>query len=55
MKNHAELVLYAHDLLNRQKAFYSDITATSHTEGGERIMQRHVTLTFKYRFNPKTK
>lgn len=55
MKNHAELVLYAHDLLNRQKAFYSDITATSHTEGGERILQRHVTLTFKYRFNPKTK
>lgn len=53
MKNRAELVLYAHDLLNRQKSFYSDITATSHTDGGERIMQRYVTLTFSYRLRPE--
>lgn len=55
MKNRAELILYGHDLLNNQKHVYADITATTHTEGGERFLHQYATLTFRYMFNPKAK
>lgn len=55
LKNRAELQLYATDLLNQRKWHYSDITATSHSETWEKGMRRYVSLTFKYRFDPKSK
>lgn len=53
LKNRAQLVLYAHDLLNQQKHNFSTITATTHTEGGKKFMNQYVSLTFKYRLDPK--
>ena len=53
LKNRAELALYANDLLNQKKWYYSDITATSHSETWERSIRRYVSLTFSYRFDPK--
>lgn len=53
MKNRAELSLLGNDLFNQQKNFYSYITANSHVEGGENILSRFVSLTFKYRFDPR--
>lgn len=53
LKNRAKLVLYANDLLNQKKWYYSDITATSHSETWERSIRRYVSLTFSYKFDPK--
>ncbi len=54
LKKHAELVLYGKDLLGQQKLYTSTITATSHTESGEKILHQYASLTFRYKFDPKT-
>lgn len=55
LKNRAQIVLSAHDLLNQQKHNFSTITATTHTEGGERFMHQYASLSFRYRLDPKSK
>ncbi len=54
LKKRAELVLYGQDLLGQQKIYDSSITATSHSESGEKILHQYASLTFRYRFDPKT-
>ncbi len=53
LKKRAELVLYGKDLLGQHKLYDSSITATSHTESGEKFLTQYVSLTFRYRFDPK--
>lgn len=53
IKNRADLELRAYDLLNQKKWYEQSITATSHSESWEKSLGRYVTLTFRYRFDPK--
>lgn len=53
LKNRADLELCANDLLDQEKWYNQDITATSHSESWEKLLGRYVSLTFKYRFDPK--
>lgn len=54
LKNKASLTLYARDLINRDTNNYSDVTATSRTEGGSSSFLHHyVSLTFNYKFDAK--
>jgi hypothetical protein len=55
LKNKASLILYAKDLLNRSTNNYSDVTATSRTEGGSSFLHHYVSLTFNYKFDAKKK
>lgn len=55
LKNKASLILYAQDLFNRDTHNYSDVTATSRTEGGSSFLHHYVSLTFNYRFEAKKK
>lgn len=47
--------LYASDLFNRDTNNYSDVTATSRTEGGSSFLHHYVSLTFNYKFDAKKK
>ncbi|MBQ6064074.1 MAG: outer membrane beta-barrel protein [Prevotella sp.] len=53
LKNKASLILYAQDLLDRSTNNYSDVTATSRTEGGSSFLHHYVSLTFNYKFDAK--
>ena len=53
LKNRAELELNANDLLDQEKWYAEEITATSHTENWDKSLGRYVSLTFTYRFDPK--
>ncbi len=53
LKERAELMLSARDLLNKETDYNSTISATSHTEGGERFLHSYVTLSLRYRWDPK--
>ena len=55
LKNKASLILYAQDLFNRSTNNYSDVTATSRTEGGSSFLHHYVSLTFNYKFDAKKK
>ena len=55
LKNKASLILYTKDLLNRSTNNYSDVTATSRTEGGSSFLHHYVSLTFNYKFDAKKK
>ncbi len=55
LKNKASLILYAKDLINRSTNNYSDLTATSRTEGGSSFLHHYVSLTFNYKFDAKKK
>lgn len=55
LKNKASLILYANDLFNRSTNNYSDVTATSRTEGGSSFLHHYVSLTFNYKFDAKKK
>lgn len=55
LKNKASLILYAQDLFNRDTHNYSDVTATSRTEGGSSFLHHYVSLTFNYKFDVKKK
>lgn len=55
LKNKARLSLYANDLFNRSTNNYSDVTATSRTEGGSSFLHHYVSLTFNYKFDAKKK
>lgn len=55
LKNKASLILYANDLFNRSTNNYSDVTATSRTEGGSSFLHHYVFLTFNYKFDAKKK
>ena len=55
LKNKASLILYAQDLFNRSTNNYSDVTATSRTEGGSTFLHHYVSLTFNYKFDAKKK
>ena len=55
LANRAEVTLAARDLLGQERRHTSAITATSHTEGGESLLHRYVTLTFRYRWDPPKK
>lgn len=53
LKNKARLILYAKDLLNRSTNCYTDVTATSRTEGGSSFLHHYVSITFNYKFDAK--
>lgn len=55
LKNRARLTLEGNDLLNQKKLIYSDITATTHTEGGQQFLHQYVSLTFTYNFDTRKK
>ena len=55
LKNKASLILYAQDLFNRDTHNYSDVTATSRTEGGSSFLHHYVSLTFNYKLDAKKK
>lgn len=55
LKNKASLILYARDLFDRSANNYSDVTATSRTEGGYSFLNHYVSLTFNYRYEAKKK
>lgn len=55
LKNRAELFLDGSDLLNQAKRTSYSITATSHTESGQRFMHQYVSLSFTYRIDPRAK
>jgi hypothetical protein len=55
LKNKASLILYAKDLFNRSTNNFSDVTATSRTEGGSSFLHHYVSLTFNYKFDAKKK
>ena len=55
LKNKARLSLYANDLFNRSTNNYSDVTATSRTEGGSSFLHHYVSLTFNYKLDAKKK
>ena len=48
LKNRAELILAARDLLNKDTDYSSVITATTHTESGRSFLHHYVSLTFRY-------
>jgi hypothetical protein len=39
--------------LNKETDYNSTISATSHTEGGESFLHSYVTLSLRYRWDPK--
>lgn len=53
LKNRAELELNANDLLDQEKWYAEEITATSHAENWDKSLGCYVSLTFTYRFDPK--
>ena len=53
LKNRAELILTARDLLNKETDYSSVITATKHTESGKSFLHHYVTLTFRYKLEAK--
>ena len=53
LKNKASLILYAKDLFNRDTRNFSDVTATTRTEGGSSFLHHYVSLTFNYKFDAK--
>ena len=53
LKNKASLILYANDLFNRDTRNFSDVTATTRTEGGSSLLHHYVSLTFNYKFDAK--
>ncbi len=53
LKNRAELILIAHDLLNKETDYSSVITATKHTESGKSFLHHYATLTFRYKLEAK--
>ena len=53
LKNRAELIFAARDLLNKETDYSSVITATSHTESGRSFLHNYATLTFRYKLEPK--
>ena len=53
LNNRAEITLAGRDLLNQNRRNFSTISATSHTEGGESFLHSYVTLTLRYRWDPK--
>ena len=55
LKNKARLSIYANDLFNRSTNNYSDVTATSRTEGGSSFLHHYVSLTFNYKLDAKKK
>ena len=55
LKNRAELILAARDLLNKETDYSSIITATTHTESGRSFLHHYATLTFRYQLEPKKK
>ena len=55
LTNKASLTLYANDLFNRDTNNYSDVTATSRSEGGSSFLHHYVSLTFNYKFDAKKK
>ncbi len=48
MKNRAELILAARDILNEETDHNSSITATTHIESGKSFLHHYATLTFRY-------
>ncbi len=55
LNNRAEITLAGRDLLNQNRRNFSTISATSHTEGGESFLHSYVTLSLRYRWDPKKK
>lgn len=55
LKNRAELILAARDLLNKETDYSSAITATTHTESGRSFLHHYATLTFRYKLEAKKK
>lgn len=55
LKNRAELILAARDLLNKETDYSSVITATTHTESGRSFLHHYATLTFRYKLEAKKK
>ena len=55
LKNRAELILAARDLLNKETDYSSVITATTHTESGQSFLHHYATLTFRYKLEAKKK
>ena len=55
LKNRAELILAARDLLNKETDYSSVITATTHTESGRSFLHHYATLTFRYILEAKKK
>lgn len=55
IKNRAELILTAHDILNKETANKSSITATTHTETGKSLLHHYASLTFRYVLETKKK
>lgn len=53
LDNRADITLAANDLLNQDRRHASTITATSHTESGSSLLHNYVTLTLRYRWEPK--
>ena len=53
LKNRAELILAARDLLNKETDYSSVITATTHTESGRSFLHHYATLTFRYKLEAK--
>lgn len=48
MKQRAELIFSARDILNEETDYKSSITATTHTESGKSFLHHYATLTFRY-------
>ena len=55
LKNRGELILEGRDLLNQETDYSAAITATTHTESGEDFMHHYLSLTFRYKVEPKKK
>ena len=55
LKNRAEVILAARDLLNNETDYSSVITATTHTESGRSFLHHYATLTFRYKLEPRMK
>ena len=55
LKNRAQLILTAKDILGQEKQLSSEITSSAHIESGVETMHQYVNLTFKYKFDPSKK
>ena len=55
LKNRAEFILAARDLLNKETDYSSVMTATTHTESGKSFLHHYATLTFRYKLESKKK
>ena len=49
LRNNAELILTALDLLNQETDYSANITATTHTESGKSFLHHYLSLTFRYK------